>query len=122
MNQKRKGREPLPKITPGKVAEHLRTITRHRRLVMKGCFRIGLYAQGLTHDLSKYAPVEFWRGARYYQGTRSPNDIERKKTGVSQAWLHHKGRNRPISNTGWITCSFRRAGSPLPGIPCPCAM
>ena len=50
--------------------------------------------RALTHDLSKYAPVEFWRGARYYQGTRSPNDIERKKTGVSQAWLHHKGRNR----------------------------
>ncbi len=73
---------------------HFKTITTHRNLVCSYCLRLGLVAQGLTHDLSKYAPVEFWRGARYYQGTRSPNDIERKKTGVSQAWLHHKGRNR----------------------------
>ena len=73
---------------------HFKTITEHRALVRKYCFRLGLYAQGLTHDLSKYAPVEFWRGAKYYQGNRSPNDAERKATGLSRAWLHHKGRNR----------------------------
>lgn len=73
---------------------HFRTITRHRALVRAYCFRLGLYVQGLTHDLSKYAPVEFWRGAKYYQGSRSPNDAERRETGLSLAWLHHKGRNR----------------------------
>lgn len=41
---------------------HLRTINRHRALVRKYCFRLGLYWQGLTHDLSKYAPVEFFAG------------------------------------------------------------
>ena len=73
---------------------HLKTITEHRRLVRKYCFRLGLYSQGLKHDLSKYSPTEFWRGAWYYMGYRSPNDAERKTTGVSLAWLHHKGRNR----------------------------
>ena len=73
---------------------HFKTITAHRHLVCRYCFRLGLYAQGLTHDLSKYAPVEFWRGAKYYQGDRSPNDAERLKNGTSLAWLHHKGRNR----------------------------
>lgn len=73
---------------------HFKTITQHRNLVCRYCFRLGLYAQGLTHDLSKYAPVEFWRGAKYYQGFRSPNDAERRLNGVSLAWLHHKGRNR----------------------------
>ena len=73
---------------------HFKTITEHRLLVQKYCFRLGLVWQGLTHDLSKYAPTEFWRGARYYQGDRSPNDAERKDTGISLAWLHHKGRNR----------------------------
>ena len=73
---------------------HFKTITRHRNLVCKYCFRLGLYRQGLAHDLSKYAPVEFWRGAKYYQGYRSPNDAERREKGVSIAWLHHKGRNR----------------------------
>lgn len=73
---------------------HFRTITRHKLLVMKYCFRIGLYKQGLLHDLSKYSPTEFLVGCKYYQGTRSPNNAEREATGVSMSWLHHKGRNR----------------------------
>lgn len=76
------------------IREHLKTVTRHRRLVRHYCFRLGLYWQGLTHDLSKYSPTEFWRSAKYYQGFRSPNDQERSETGVSLSWLHHKGRNR----------------------------
>lgn len=76
------------------VREHLHTVNRHRALVRQYCFRLGLYWQGLTHDLSKYSPVEFWRSAKYYQGYRSPNDQERKETGVSLSWLHHKGRNK----------------------------
>lgn len=73
---------------------HLKTISHHRWLVMCGCFRVGLYRQGLTHDLSKFSPTEFWTGARYYQGTRSPNAAEREDKGYSLAWMHHKGRNR----------------------------
>ena len=73
---------------------HLRTINHHKLLVMRHCFRVGLYRQGLTHDLSKYAPVEFFNGVRYFQGTRSPNDAERQAKGYSAAWLHHKGRNK----------------------------
>ena len=74
--------------------QHFKTITKHRWLVMLGCFRVGLYRQGLTHDLSKYSPTEFWTGARYYQGNRSPNAAEREDKGYSEAWMHHKGRNR----------------------------
>lgn len=73
---------------------HFKTVHRHRALVRKYCFRLGLYWQGLTHDLSKYAPVEFLAGVRYYQGTRSPNDQQRREKGYSASWLHHKGRNR----------------------------
>ena len=74
--------------------QHFKTITHHRLLVMQGCFKVGLYWQGLTHDLSKYSITEFWNGARYYQGTRSPNNAEREDKGYSEAWMHHKGRNR----------------------------
>ncbi len=76
------------------VLAHLHTINRHRALVRTYCFRLGLYWQGLTHDLSKYAPVEFFAGARYFQGDRSPNDAQRRTDGYSASWLHHKGRNR----------------------------
>lgn len=74
--------------------KHFKTITAHRMVVAGGCFRMGLIWQGLTHDLSKYAPVEFWNGARYYQGVRSPNAAEREDKGYSESWMHHKGRNR----------------------------
>ena len=73
---------------------HFKTITKHKWLVACGCFRVGLYWQGLAHDMSKYSPVEFWNGARYYQGIRSPNGAEREDKGFSEAWMHHKGRNR----------------------------
>ena len=77
-----------------KVWKHFCTITRHKYLVMKYCFRVGLYKQGLLHDLSKYSPTEFLVGCKYYQGNRSPNNAEREKKGYSSAWLHHKGRNK----------------------------
>ena len=76
-----------------KAIRHFITITHHKILVMQGCFRIGLYKQGLLHDLSKYGWTEFRVGCRYYQGTRSPNNAEREDKGYSSAWLHHKGRN-----------------------------
>jgi hypothetical protein len=72
---------------------HLKTINHHKRLVMQGCFRLGLYKQGLLHDMSKYHPVEFIAGCRYFQGDKSPNNVEREQEGASRAWLHHKGRN-----------------------------
>ena len=74
--------------------KHYKTIHHHKMLVMQGCFRCGLYWQGLTHDLSKLSPVEFWAGAKYWQGTCSPNNAQRKAEGYSAAWLHHKGRNK----------------------------
>lgn len=77
-----------------KALAHFHTITKHKILVMKECFRVGLYRQGLLHDLSKYSPTEFWVGCRYYQGNRSPNNAEREDKGYSAAWLHHKGRNK----------------------------
>lgn len=77
-----------------KIWQHFKTITYHRWLVMLGCFQVGLYWQGLTHDLSKYSLTEFMVGAKYYQGTKSPNGAEREEKGYSEAWMHHKGRNR----------------------------
>ncbi len=77
-----------------KAWQHFCTITHHKILVMKGCFRVGLYWQGLMHDMSKYGWTEFRVGAKYYQGTRSPNNAEREDIGFSSAWLHHKGRNK----------------------------
>ena len=77
-----------------KAWQHFKTITHHKWLVLRGCFQVGLYWQGIAHDLSKYSPTEFLVGAKYYQGIRSPNAAEREEKGYSEAWIHHKGRNR----------------------------
>lgn len=77
-----------------KALSHFRTITKHRHAVIKNCFKAGIGFQGLRHDLSKYSLEEFIPGAKYYVGTRSPNEIERTEQGYSGAWLHHKGRNK----------------------------
>lgn len=74
---------------------HLHTILRHKKMVRRNCFRAGLYWQGISHDWSKYHPIEFWNGVKYYQaGKRSPNHAEKEDKSYTSAWLHHKGRNR----------------------------
>lgn len=78
----------------GRFFGHLKIITLHKIRVTKLCFRCGLYKQGILHDLSKYTPVEFLSGVKYYQGDRSPINREKEVIGYSLGWLHHKGRNK----------------------------
>lgn len=73
---------------------HLHTINKHRFLVCKYCFKLGLYKQGLSHDLSKYSFEEFWPSVKYFSGKHSPIEEERIDKGYSSCWLHHKGHNK----------------------------
>ncbi|MCL2051739.1 MAG: DUF5662 family protein [Lachnospiraceae bacterium] len=98
--------------------KHLKTVLYHRHLVMIGCFKVGLYKQGLFHDLSKFSPAEFWVGVKYFQGTQSPNNAERKEIGYSSAWLHHKGRNKHHYEY-WIDYSIRALPSGIAPAPMP---
>ncbi len=94
------------------IRGHLKTINHHKMLVTRMCFRVGLYRQGLLHDLSKYHPREFLPGIRYYQGDKSPYNMEKKLHRVSRGWLHHKGINphhleywidlSPVPGEGWV--------------------
>lgn len=102
----------------GKAWNHFKTITYHKYLVACGCFRIGLYKQGILHDLSKYSPAEFKVGMKYYQGTRSPNNAEREDIGYSGAWLHHKGRNKHHYEY-WIDYSMQAAPGSMIPVPMP---
>ena len=97
---------------------HLKTINQHRRLVRRGCFKIGLYKQGLLHDLSKYSPVEFGVGVRYWQGDRSPNNAEREAKGYSESWMHHKGRNKHHFEY-WNDYNIQRNGKPIINVDMP---
>lgn len=101
-----------------KFWKHFNTITYHKWLVLKGCFAVGLYKQGLLHDLSKYSPSEFLVGAKYFQGDRSPNNAEREYKGYSSAWLHHKGRNKHHYEY-WIDYSIKGGKGGMEPVPMP---
>ena len=77
-----------------KAFSHLKTIIRHRHMVIRHCKKAGILWQGLFHDLSKFSPTEFMQGAKFFLGNRSPNEAEREQNGYSLAWIHHKGRNK----------------------------
>ncbi|MFR7747323.1 MAG: DUF5662 family protein [Eggerthellaceae bacterium] len=99
------------------VWHHFCTITHHKAVVLGHCWQVGLYWQGLVHDLSKYSWTEFRVGMRYYQGDKSPNTAERADLGYSTAWMHHKGRNKHHYEY-WIDMKSNRnatfEGKPIP--------
>ncbi len=76
------------------IFKHLALVIRHRHRVFINCAKCGLFWRGIVHDLSKFSPEEFLESARFYQGNRSPIGVCRRETGISRAWLHHKGRNK----------------------------
>jgi len=74
---------------------------------------MGLYWQGLTHDLSKFSPAEFIPSVKYFVGTKSPNTAERQAKGYSAAWMHHQGRNKHHFEY-WIDYTGRNRGEKFP--------
>lgn len=100
-----------------KFFKHFNTVIHHKYLVMIHCFKCGLYRQGIMHDMSKFSPVEFFAGVKYYQGFRSPNAAQKEKYGYSTAWLHHKGRNKHHFEY-WIDFGmgpeYKLIGNPMP--------
>lgn len=76
------------------VIKHFKLITYHKWVVFKLCCKVGEPWRGIMHDLSKYSLTEFGEGIQYYVGTHSPITEAKKDKGYSEAWLHHKGRNK----------------------------
>lgn len=95
------------------AVKHFKLITHHKWVVFKLCCKIGEPWRGFMHDFSKYSPTEFKESAKYYVGTHSPITEAKKDKGYSEAWLHHKGRNRHHAEY-WID---DRAPNPMPIIP-----
>lgn len=56
------------------VFRHFKKICIHKYWVFYYCCKTGIPSQGITHDMSKFSPIEFWEGVKYYQGDISPID------------------------------------------------
>ena len=76
------------------MIKHFKLVMHHKWLVLKLCLKVGEPWRGFMHDISKFTPTEFIESAKYYVGTHSPITEAKKVEGYSNAWLHHKGRNK----------------------------
>lgn len=74
--------------------KHFVKICKHKYFVGKILLNEGLYWQAIAHDFSKFSFAEFISSAKYFSGTKSPIEAEKNDKGYSEAWLHHKGRNK----------------------------
>ena len=80
---------------------HLITVLTHKWWVLYYACQAGIPWQGFVHDLSKFHPIEFFEGVKYYNGKISPINTCKVENIFSNAWFHHKGRN-PHHYEYWI--------------------
>ena len=81
--------------TMNKALAHFHTITKHKILVMKECFRGGAVPAGAAPRSFQIQSHRVPGGdADITRGPGGPNNAEREDKGYSSAWLHHKGRNK----------------------------
>lgn len=76
-----------------KYIGHFKTITKHKWHVFHACRKSGIPWRGITHDLSKFSPIEFFNSVKFFDGVNSPINNEKKEKGHSLMWMSHKGRN-----------------------------
>jgi len=62
-------------------------VAKHRWFVFLECCKLGIPLRGLTHDLSKFSPAEWFCYANYFYG-HDANEYN-----FNAGWLHHQHRN-----------------------------
>ena len=82
------------------LIKHLKVVRTHRKHVRNTCFKMGLYWQGIVHDLSKYSITELLI-SKYYIGTKSPHQVAREVIGYSPSWIHHYHTNKHHFQYWW---------------------
>lgn len=79
----------------------LKRVTVHKFWVAYYCFQLGLFWQGITHDLSKFSWTEIKGALKYWHPDKSSLAYEKELNGYSETFLHHRGRN-PHHYEYWI--------------------
>lgn len=81
-----------------KHVRYLAYIIRHKWFVFRECTRLGIWRQGITHDLSKLLYDEFLPYASHFYGeARGWTDFKPTNTGDTDfdyAWILHLKRNK----------------------------
>lgn len=95
------------------IFKHTKLVLKHKWVVFKLCCKVGIPWRGFIHDWSKFSPTEFFESVKYYVGNRSPILLCKEDKGYSEAWLHHKGRNKH-HHEYWIDLTLPEKTSIMP--------
>lgn len=85
--------------------QYAKYVLKHKLFVMLECFKRKMYWQGITHDLSKFLPSEWFPYARHFYNADGTKKTVRDGTGYykptdtgdkafDMAWFLHQKRNR----------------------------
>jgi hypothetical protein len=83
----------MSKLIEKALSKHLQYagyVLRHKYFVMIECIKLGIVWRGITHDLSKLLPDEWFPYVEYFYGDDESDDV---KQAFDQAWLRHIHRN-----------------------------
>ncbi|CAG9621129.1 DUF5662 family protein [Sutcliffiella rhizosphaerae] len=86
-------------------------IVEHKLNVMVECWKLGLYLQGIQHDLSKLSPVEFFPYAKKFFAARELSKEEQEKWQL--AWRHHQRKNKHHWEH-WVIDFDSKKAAPMP--------
>ncbi|GAA0343966.1 hypothetical protein GCM10008967_38010 [Bacillus carboniphilus] len=91
--------------------KNLLYIFNHKLNVLVECWKAGLYIQGITHDLSKFSPKEFFPYAKKFfkEGELSKED----QLKWQYAWLHHQQKNKHHWEH-WVVNPKTKEALPMP--------
>ena len=68
--------------------QYFKYICIHKWYVFVECIKLGIWWRGITHDLSKFLPSEFFPYMNYFYGNK------KNKEAFDYAWLLHQKRNK----------------------------
>lgn len=86
-------------------------VLNHKLNVLVECWKEGLYVQGVMHDISKFAPAEFFPYAKkFYSGKPLTAEDE---INWQYAWLRHQRKNKHHWEY-WIVHPAKQEALPMP--------
>jgi hypothetical protein len=86
-------------------------ILNHKLNVLIECWKEGLYIQGITHDISKFSPKEFFPYTKKFfldKGLSAADEVNWK-----YAWLHHQHKNKHHWEY-WVVDPNTKQALPMP--------
>ena len=82
-----------------KHLKNIQYIIKHKWYVLIECFNRGIFWRGITHDISKFLPDEFFPYSEHFYGINGTNNRDSifyepgKDFAFDKAWLKHIHRN-----------------------------